>query len=153
MVNWTEPIYDRTQHDVEYAKSRIKYFKENGGITDGEDLKGCLNVVDLNRIENNTGYLSDLLISLYYFNSISKLSSNWNMSNMPTLEHINRIIDNVKKLQTAYFKPSGSPNLPNTLTHYEEVNSIEKCLYLLKAMIDEMMSSFKECNTFECGED
>lgn len=153
MANWTEPIYDRTQYDVEYAKSRIKYFKENGGVTDSEDLKGCLNVVDLNRIENNTGYLSDLLISLYYFNSINKRTSNWNMSNMPTLEHINRIIDNVSKLQTAYFKSSNSPNLPNTLTHYEDVNSIEKCLHLLKVMIDDMTSSFRECNTFECGED
>ena len=65
MADWTEPIYDRTQEDVDYAKNRIAYFKANGGITDGINLKGCLNYTDVNRIEDNTDYLADLLISLY----------------------------------------------------------------------------------------
>lgn len=153
MANWSKPIYDRTQADVDYAKSQIKYFKQNGGITDGKDLKGCLNVDDLNRIEFNTEYLSDLLCTLYYFNNIKKHSDIWHTGGVPNVNHINRMIANVSKLQTAYFKPSGSPTLPNTLTHYENVNSIEKCIYLLKVMIDNMTSSFKECNTFECGEE
>lgn len=153
MANWSKPIYDRTQADVDYAKSQIKYFKQNGGITDGKDLKGCLNVDDLNRIEFNTEYLSDSLVALYYFNNINKRSDKWYVSGVPYVTQINRIIDNVLKLQTAYFKPSSSPTLPNTLTHYADVNSIEKCIYLLKVMIDNMTSSFKECNTFECGEE
>lgn len=153
MANWIEPIYDRTQSDVEYAKSRIKYFKENGGITDGVNLKGCLNTDDLNRIEYDTQYISDMLNALYYFNNITTHSDIWYMGSVPYVNHLNRIIDNVSKLQTSYFKPSGAPNLPNTLTHYEQVNSIEKCLYLLKVMIDDMVSSFKECGTFSCGED
>lgn len=153
MANWSKPIYDRTQADVDYAKSQIKYFKQNGGITDGKDLKGCLNVDDLNRIEFNTEYISDLLITLCYFNNINKHSDRWYVSSVPYVNHINRIIDNVLRLQTAYFKPSGSPTLPTTLTHYEDVNSIEKCLYLLKVMIDDMVSSFRECGTFNCGED
>lgn len=153
MANWSKPIYDRTQSDVDYAKSMIDYFKKNGGVTDGKNLKGCLNVDDLNRIEFNTEYLSDLLRALYYFNNINKHSDRWYVSSVPYVNHINRIIDNVLKLQSAYFTPSSSPDLPTNLTHYEDVNSIEKCLYLLKVMIDEMTSSFKECNTFECGED
>lgn len=153
MANWSKPIYDRTQADVDYAKSQIKYFKQNGGVTDGKNMKGCLNTDDLNRIEFNTEYLSDLLISLYYFNTIKKHADRWYTVSVPYVNHINRIIDNVLKLQSAYFTPSSSPDLPTNLTHYEDVNSIEKCLYLLKVMIDEMTSSFKECNTFECGED
>lgn len=153
MANWSKPIYDRTQADVDYAKSQINYFKQNGGITDGKDLKGCLNVDDINRIEFNTEYISDMLIALYYFNNINKGSDKWYVSGVPSTNQINRIIDNVSKLQTAYFKPSGSPTLPTTLTHYEDVNSIEKCLYLLKVMIEDMVSSFRECGTFNCGED
>ena len=134
-------------------EEQIKYFKETGGITDGKDLKGCLNSDDLNRIEFNTEYISDLLITLCYFNTIKKHSDIWYSSGVPNVNDINKIIENVSKLQMAYFKPSGSPTLPTTLTHYEDANSIEKCLYLLKVMVDDMISSFKECGTFACGED
>ena len=153
MANWGKPIYDRTQADVDYAKSQIKYFKENGGVTDGKDLKGCLNVDDLNRIENNTDYLSECLITLYYYNRIDNYDESWSIGDVPHTEQVSRIINNVSILQEAYYKPSGSPTLPTTLTHYEDVNSIEKCLYLLKVMIDDMVSSFRECGTFACGED
>ena len=153
MATWKNPVYDRTQSDVDYAKSMISYFKKNGGITDGKNMKGCLNSEDLNRIEFNTEYLSDSLRALYYFNNIDKHTDVWYVSSIPYVEHIDRILGNVLRLQTAYFKPSGSPNLPSTLTHYEEVNRVEKCIYLLKAMIDNMVASFKECGTFNCGED
>lgn len=153
MASWIKAIYDRTQADVDYAKSQIKYFKQNGGITTGSSMKGCLNAVDLNRIENNTNYLSDLLITLYYYNYIDKYDGTWAIGSVPYTDHIVRIIRNVSKLQEAYFKPSGSPTLPTTLTHYDDVNSIEKNLYLLKVMIDDMVSSFRDCGTFNCGED
>ena len=126
MANWSKPIYDRTQADVDYAKSQIKYFKQNGGVTDGKNMKGCLNTEDLNRIESNTEYLSDTLRTLYYFNNINRHTDIWYMGSVPYVNHIDRIISNVSKLQSYYFKPPNSPNLPNTLTHYEEVNSIEK---------------------------
>ena len=153
MADWTEPIYDRTQEDVDFAKNRIAYFKANGGITDGINLKGCLNYTDVNRIEDNTDYLADLLISLYYFNKISRNGSSWNMSSILDTTNISRIINNVSILQSAYYTSFGSPDLPTTLTHYEDVNSVEKCLYLLKEMIDDMVSSFRECGTFYCGEE
>lgn len=153
MANWSNPVYDRTQADVDYAKSQIRYFKQNGGITDGKNLKGCLNTDDLNRIEFNTEFLSDLLTTLYYFNTINKHSDIWYMGSVPDVNHINRIIDNVSKLQLAYFTPNNSPDLPDNLIHYEEVNNIEECLYLLKVMIDNMVSSFRQCGTITCGED
>ena len=152
MANWTNPVYDRTQEDVDYAKTQIAYFKANGGITDGINLKGCLNYTDVNRIEYNTYYLADLLISLYYFNTISRHRA-WRMGNIFDNTHVNRVINNVAILQSAYHTPTGSPDLPTTLTHYEQVNSVEKCLYLLKEMIDNMVSSFRECGTFYCGEE
>ena len=56
MASWIEPIYDRTYADVDYAKARIKYYKANGGITDGEILKGVFSANDMNRIENNARF-------------------------------------------------------------------------------------------------
>ena len=151
-MNWIEPIYDRTQYDVEYAKSRIKYFKQNGGITDGVELKGCLNYTDLNRIENNIVYLSETLNELYYRNTIDEPNTQWNMNNTPTKAQVDRIIGNIIKILSKYYTPDGTPDLPETLTHYEEVNNIEECLYLLKVMIDNMKSMFRECGAFSCGE-
>ena len=154
MADWTEPIYDRTQEDVEYAKKRIAYFKANGGITDGVNLKGCFNYTDANRIEHNTEYLADLLISLYYFNTISRHSSrNFTMKSIFKTTNVSEFIDNIKILQSAYYTPTGSPDLPTTITHFEQVNAVEKCLYLLKEMIEDMVSSFRECGTFYCGEE
>ena len=153
MADWTEPIYDRTQEDVDYAKRQIAYFKANDGIPDVTYYKGCLNFGDVNRIEHNTEYLADLLISLYYFNTISRNSSSWVINSRLDTTNVSRIINNVAILQSAYYTPIGSPDLPTTLTHYEQVNSVEKCLYLLKEMIDDMVSSFRECGTFYCGEE
>lgn len=153
MADWTKPIYDRTQEDVDYAKSQIAYIKANGGITGLVNYKGCLNFTDVNRIEDNTEYLADLLISLYYFNTISRNSANWSTSSILDTANVSRIINNIEILQSAYYKPTGSPDLPTTLTHYEQVNSVEKCLYLLKEMIDDMVSRFRECGTFNCGEE
>ena len=154
MANWTNPIYDRTKEDVDYAKSQIANKKANNGIMSGSVYyKGCLNFPDVNRIENNTKYLADLLISLYYFNSISRNSTSWIRNSKLDTANVSRIINNVDILQSAYYTPTGSPDLPTTLTHYEQVNSVEKCLYLLKEMIDDMVSSFRECGTFYCGEE
>lgn len=145
MAQWINPIYDRTQADVDYAKSQL-----NQGNNDVE-FKGCINVTDIRRIENNTRYLADELIKLYYFNTLTTYS--WDLSSIPYLAHINRIINNVGILWGKYHKPNGSVELPPTLLHYEHANAIEKNLYLIKEMLDNMISSFRECGTFQCGED
>lgn len=143
---WQEPIFDRTQADVDYAKVQLSQ-----GINDA-DLKGCLNVSDLNRIESNTRYLSDKLIELCYFNTTST-STAWAMTALPYVSHINRIITNVRILWGKYHKPLGAVDLPDTLLNFEQVNAIEKNLYLIKEMLDDMIASFRECGTFSCGED
>ena len=152
-MSWIEPIYDRTQYDIEYAKSRIKYFKQNGGITDGVELKGCLNCTDLNRIENNIEYLSELLNELYYCNTIDKRDAQWSMDDIPTKTNIERILNNLNELLIKYYTLDEALVIPETLTHFEAVNIVEKCIYLIKVMIDDMVTSFRECGTFNCGEE
>lgn len=144
MAQWINPIYDRTQADVDYAKAQMK-------INNNVELKGCFNVTDISRIENNTKYLTDELNKLYYFNTINTYS--WNMLSIPYRAHIDRIINNVNVLWTKYQKPSGSDALPPSILTYEHLNAIERNHYLLKEMLDDMISSFRECGTFSCGEE
>lgn len=146
MATWQEPVFDRTQADVDYAKSQL-----SKGINN-VDYKGCFNVTDINRIENNTRYLADTLLSLYYFNTITSTSS-WSRNSLVYQQHIDRILGNVNKVWSAWYKPTNAPALPNTLLTYEQVNNIEKNLYLLKEMLDNMVASFRECGTLYCGEE
>lgn len=153
MAEWIAPIYDRKQSDVDYAKVQLKHFKENGGVTDGVDLKGCFNYNDMNRIENNTQYLHDVLNELYYFSNMTIIQG-WDMGGVPDMgTHISRVINNVSKLRNACYEPENAPTLPETLTHYNHVNNVEKYLLALKEMIEDMVDCFRECGTFDCKEE
>jgi hypothetical protein len=145
MANWTEPVFDRTQTDVDYARTQIRQ-----GINNAQ-YKGCLNARDLGRIELNTRYLADELIQLYYFSNLSPRKT-WGLATIPYSSDVYRIIYNVESLWGAYGKPPDARELPKSLLTFEEVNTIEYNLYLLKEMLDDMISSFRKCGTFGCGE-
>lgn len=145
MAEWISPVYNRTQSDVDYAISQIK---QGNSLS---EFKGCFNVTDINRIENNSRYIADRLNVLKYTNTIETKS--WDMYGVPNVTNISRLINNVSKLMEAYYKPANSPALPTTLLTYEQVNSIEKILYMIKHLIDEEENEFRYCGTFNCGED
>ena len=142
---WVQPTFDRTLADVEYAKQQLEK-----NIND-VDFKGCFNVIDMVRIENDAQYLADALNDLYYRNNITTQIA-WSTSSTPNVTNIVRIIDNVNKLMSAYHKPNDVPTLPTTLLTYEQANALEKNLYLIKQMLDNMIASFRECGSFNCGE-
>ena len=146
MAEWQEPVYDRTESDVAYARQQIEQRKND------VELKGCFNVGDITRIENNTRYLADKLFELCYTQNTQTVHL-WTMGSIPYQSHISRIINNVDKLWKAYYKPDKSVDLPSTLLRYENINAIERNHFLLKEMIDNMISMFRECGTFECGEE
>lgn len=145
MAEWITPVYDRTQADVDYAKQQLA--KKINNV----EYKGCFNPSDINRIEGNARYLADILISLYYFNNVS--TSGWNSESLPYKDHIDRIINNIGEIWARWDKPQDAEDLPVSLLTHEQVNNIEKNLFLLKEMLDDMVSSFRECDTFECGEE
>lgn len=145
MANWITPVYDRTESDVSYARQQL-----SKGINDVE-YKGCFNVTDSNRIENNTRYLSDTLRELCYQNGITT-KTDWNTSSYISISNVSRIINNIDILWKKYHTPTGAISLPSTLLTYEHINNIEKNQYLIKVLLDDMINSFRQCNTFECGE-
>lgn len=150
MVEWITPIFDRTQGDVSFAITKIKEWRESGS-TDTYELKGCLNVSDINRIENDIQYLSVALSSLYYFpHTVSK---EWGTSGLPDMSDILRITENVTKIISAYTQSSEAPEVPDNMLTVEQINNIEENLYLIKEILESMIPSFRNCGTFECGEE
>jgi hypothetical protein len=144
---WIEPIYDRSVSDVEYALQKIKELR-NSGATNTTDLKRCFNVSDMNRIEGNIRYLADALTDLYYFNDI--VTKTWERDDVPTESDITRVIENTRSLVLSFSEHA--PDLPTTLLTITDVNCIEETLNRVKMILDGMITSFQECDTFECGE-
>lgn len=150
MAEWTEPVFDRTIEDVVSAITQINEWKTTniGGIT---MLKGCLNVTDINRIEDNIAFLTNELSALYYFPRTT--SKSWAMEKLPNAKDVERIISNISKIITEFFQIPEAPELPDTMLTYEQINSLEENLYHIKNILDNMVEMFRECNTFECGEE
>lgn len=149
MATWLQPIFDRTKEDVDYAISKLEEWKNNGGEI--VDLKGCLNVSDINRIEGDIEYLSQTMSRFYYFSTTS--SKTWKETDLPNVDDMSRIIGNVRSLLGGVGIPVNAPELPITMLTYTDVNSIEENLHLLKELMDDVISHFRECGTFECGEE
>ena len=144
MTEWISPVYDRTQADVDYAMAQLKIGKSD------KEYKGCFTVTDINRIENNCRYISDRLNVLAYSNTIE--TRTWDISDIPNVTDIARLINNVAILIEAFPLSEDAPALPETLLHYEQVNALEKNIYLLKHQVDIKENEFRHCGTFNCGE-
>ena len=195
---WREPIYDRTQADVEFAigkitewiaynissaeydekvrieneqlilrEGRVEYVNNDLLKLDGDgraiveddalvvkigvvyDLKGCLNTLDINRIEDNVKYLSDKLIEFGY--SPSVVTKQWSKEHLPTNIEIQRIIDNIRSLISSFYQVIDAPTLPLQIASYNDVNQIERNIDLIKYLLDCMVSSFRKVGAIKSG--
>ena len=153
MATWQNPIYNRTQEDVDYALNQLAEWKKNGIVRHYEALRGCINLTDINRIENNVQYLTELLNTLYYYPET--VSKTWKQGDVPNKRDIARIIDNIRELKAmAISLPA--PDLPDTLLTYDQANAIEENLVRLfgaRAQWSNAGEGARQCGTFECGED
>lgn len=153
MAEWIEPIFDRTQADVDYAIAKLSELREVGG-ENNVFLKGACNYTDFNRIEGNIQYLRERLNALYYYPETE--TKTWNRNGLPNTKDISRIIDNIQEIIAAFFQDPSAPELPDNMLTYKQVNDIEENLYLLLLTLnslEEYVEGARQCGTFECGED
>lgn len=118
-------------------------------IDDVYDLKGCLNLTDLNRIEGNIAYLAEKMESFAYSPNIH--GKTWTKADMPNQNDMSRIVDNIRSLISAFYSPDNPPALPTTMLSYSDINAIEENLYLIKEILDCMQKSFKAVGTIKSG--
>lgn len=128
-------------------------YVENGvlivRIGDIYELKGCLNLLDLNRIEENIDYLAEKMESFSYSPNIH--GKRWNRVDMPNQNDMSRIIENIRALISAFYAPDNPPSLPTTMLSYMDINSIEENLHLIKQLLDVMQTSFKTVGSIKSG--
>ena len=152
MSYWIEPVFDRTQEDVDFAIAKISEWIAADSVRNQlivRDLKGCLNVSDINRIEGNIEYLAEKLGGYYYSPDTSTKS--WTRVGMPNEKDISRITNNVRALVDAFCQRSDAPNIPTDMRNYKEVNAIELNLFLIRELVDVMVNSFRKSGAFYCG--
>ena len=130
---------------VAYVEDDVLVLK----VGDVYELKGCLNLSDLNRIEDNIVFLAGNMKDFSY--SPSVYGRQWNRADMPKESDMSQIIDNIRALISAFYTPNNAPPLPTTMLSYTDINAIEENLYLLKQMLDCMQTSFKQVGTIKSG--
>lgn len=148
-------IFDRTQNDVDTAirlrKEKVQTFQE---LTENEIAileKGMFTLNTLNRIEEKQEDLKGIFNDMGYWN-VPITNKSWDNTQIFDEKEFQRIIDNTNVLRRAFFIYKDTPNTPPISYHYNDINALEKILYDLDVMINDIKSNYKECGTFESGE-
>lgn len=113
------------------------------------DLKGCLNLSDLTRIEDNISYIADRLIK--HRNPTNVYCKEWVKQSLPTALDMKRIADNIRTILNDFYTPPGAVEMPNVMLSYADINALEYNLHLIKQLLDTMENSFIKSGTYKCG--
>lgn len=147
-------IYDRTIADVSNADLLRKKIQLGQQLTEAETAafeRGACTINMLNRVEDKQAELSGILCDYGYMNSIiTKPHANGDI--LSYADYI-RILNNLSALKTAYYTYPVTPVAPMYMYGYQEANSVEKILVDIESMISSMESKFRQCGTFQCGEE
>lgn len=113
------------------------------------NLKGCLNLSDITRIEDNINYLSTELTNALYPITVS--CKEWTKDGLPNAQDMKRIADNIRAIFRDYYTPSGVMEMSDIMLSYEDINALEYNLYLLRELLDAMKNCFVQSGTYICG--
>ena len=148
-------ITDRTNVDVLNFIVYRNILGNGGSVTEEQlntMLRGSLNIYTLNRIEGKMFELQTRLNKYTYMVSSIETKS-WNKNDI--FEHDVEIVRwqrNLDSLVKAYYKYFDTPNPPNSVYNFQGINDVEKILYDVENILNNMISRFRRCGTFRCGE-
>ena len=148
-------IFDRKKSDVDNSKTLILNKVQKNISLSNEEIntleKGTLTINTLNRIENKQSELFSLLSSIGYY-APQIVTKTWTYDDLFTCDEFERIVENTETLRNASLIYKNTPITPIADYYFENLNAIEKILYDIENMTNEIKSLFLECGTFQCGE-
>ena len=147
-------IFDRKKSDVDSKTLIVNKVEKNISISDEEINtleKGTLTINTLNRIENKQSELFSLLSDIGYY-APQIVTKTWTYDDLFTSDEFERVVKNTEILRNASLIYKNTPITPIADYYFENLNAIEKILYDIENMTNEIKSLFLECGTFECGE-
>ena len=113
------------------------------------NLKGCLNLSDIIRIEDNISYIAEHLKQYRY--PIAVDCKDWVQSDLPNVDDMKRIASNIRAICIGFVTPSGLLPMTDKMLSFEDINTLEYNLHLLKEMLDLMQGLFIKSGTQKCG--
>ena len=113
------------------------------------DLKGCLNLTDIVRIEDNISYIAEYLKQYRY--PVVVDCKDWVQSDLPNADDMKRIVKNIRDICSGFVTPSGLLTMPETILTYQDINALEYNLHSLKQLLDVMQGLFIKSGTHKCG--
>lgn len=124
MAQWKNAVTDRSQNDIERVRELFKKGWQNFTQTEKDEwlngIKGALNKIDLERIQNNIQLLSDALELNLTVDAIPEI---------PKANFYNMLVKNVEAIRGAYYIYKSTPLTPELpLNTYQKWNDIEKIL-------------------------
>lgn len=124
MLVWMQTVTDRSQSDVDRVLELLQKGWDNFNVDEKTEwiasMKGALNRSDMQRIQNNTKLLSDVL--------------ELNLTVVDVPEHPNEtflisVINNTEVIRSAYMIHGDTPQTPSMpVNTYQKMNDIEKIL-------------------------
>lgn len=148
-------IFDRTQNDVDTAMllrdTKVKKFET---LTESDIAtleKGTLTINTLNRIETKQEALKNLCNEMGYWNT-PIINKTWSENDIFNADEFQRILDNTNALMRAFFVYKDTPNTPPISYYWQDINALEKILFDLDVMINDVKANHRYCGEFECGE-
>ena len=148
-------IFDRTQNDVDTAillrNTKVKKFEV---LTESDIAtleRGMLTINTLNRIETKQEELKNLFNDMGYWNT-PITNKTWSENDIFSADEFQRILNNTNVLRNAFFVYKITPNTPPISYYWDDINALEKILFDLDVMINDVKSHYRECGTFESGE-
>lgn len=149
-------IFDRIQNDIDTAISLRSRLQNDEALTSAEIQqleRGTLTYNTLNRIEEKQAELKNLFTEMGYY-SPKIVNKSWNGYRYFRQADFNRILENMQTLVNSFFVYFDTPKIPeNNYRKYQVINDTEKILFDLDVMINDIKSRYRECGTFECGEE
>lgn len=148
-------ITDRTASDVSLAKTLRAKLQSGQTLSEAEISimeRGTMTINTLNRIENKQAELKRLLANEGYYKTPIQ-NKTWEYTKYFKESEFQRILNNLNVLRNAFFVYADTPGTPPISFHYENINALEKVLFDIETMLNDMIDRFRECGTFECGEE
>ena len=147
-------ITERTQADVEYAKSLhekgLSRMTAEELVEWANGLKGWYDYRDLNRVGEAMIYIRDRLKAVGEVVDIEP-RTDWSLSDLPTYGAITEYLNNIEKLRSVMPVPIETP-VSGLLLSYEEANDIERILEYLEILIDKIEQTYLYSGEIYAGE-
>ena len=148
-------VIDRTADDVKQAFELRKKIQSKETLTADETVifeRGALTLSTLTRISLAYKAVADILNGYGYYTGDTSHPSSWSKTEKLYNNLYMGFLNDCKHLLNAFWGNESTPDPPNYLFGFNEVNAIEQIAVDVNDKIPDMEGSFKFCGEINCGE-